>query len=185
MYSDCWAVSFANCIDAAGRCVIGAYENGNLNVYDLRNLNMVASLHTEHPICSLDSHRKTDKLQSVVGGTRQGSLQLYKFDNNTNQMSLVREEVCAVREPERKVSRTVWCIRHLPQNSDVFGTCDGTGSLRLWSCHKDGFMQTAELQIDSAAVNSFDWHPNRIGLAACSLFNKKINVICTANLQGR
>lgn len=174
-------MAFANAADTAGRCVIGAYENGNLNVYDLRTLKMVANAHTEHRVCSVECHGKYAKMGAVVCGTRQGSLQLYRFDDNLNHICCARQvhqEACAG-------SKTIWCVRHLPQNADIFGTCDGTGSVRLWGCQAASFTQLAELKVDKAAVNSFDWHPNRVGLAVCSTFSKKINIICTANLEER
>lgn len=27
---------------------------------------------------------------------------------------------------------TVWCVKHLPQNRNIFATCGGSGTMRLW-----------------------------------------------------
>lgn len=43
--------------------------------------------------------------------------------------------------------------------------------------YKNEMQQLYKLKIGSAAVNSFDWHPSRTGLAVCSSFDKQINIV--------
>lgn len=45
------------------------------------------------------------------------------------------------------------------------------------------FEQIAEFEVGSVAMNSFDWHPDRVGLAVCSSFDKKINIIQAVDIQ--
>lgn len=32
----------------------------------------------------------------------------------------------------KEVTPTIWCVRHLPQNKNIFATCGGSGNLRIW-----------------------------------------------------
>ena len=92
---------------------------------------------------------------------------------------------------------TVWAVRHLPQNRDVFMTCGGNGSLELWRYsypsqrkirekdgHEKGVLGTVEqLQkktFSTQPVASFDWNADKEGLAVMGLLDQTVRVvICT------
>lgn len=132
----------ANSYDSNERFVMGAYANGDLNIFDLRTLKAVVKYNTDHPVCCIEARNKYGKLQNLVCGARQGNLQIYDFDENLN-LNLRHKTIESrlkrpvLRDPEiqnEKVTlTTIWCVRHLPQNRNIFATCDGSGFIRLWN----------------------------------------------------
>lgn len=44
----------------------------------------------------------------------------------------------------------------------------------------NSFKQIHEYSISNQAVNSFDWSPDRIGLAVCSSFDKVIRILISS-----
>jgi hypothetical protein len=82
---------------------------------------------------------------------------------------------------------TIWGVKHLPQNRDLFAILGGNGHLCLYKYHypssrsiKDnndlpiGVVGRVELLnekcISDQPIVSLDWHPDKLGLGcACSL----------------
>lgn len=82
---------------------------------------------------------------------------------------------------------TIWGVRHIPQNRDLFTTLGGNGALNLWKYHyppsrsiKDqnelpiGVVGRVELLNEKVLAQqpivSVDWNTDKLGLAcSCSL----------------
>ena len=86
----------------------------------------------------------------------------------------------SLTEKVQKAS-TLWCVRHLPQNRDIFLTSGGSGSLYLWKysypdsrVKKDdagrdmGVVGSVSLlqnvTLASQPVSSMDWNPDKVSL---------------------
>lgn len=95
---------------------------------------------------------------------------------------------------------TLWNVKHLPQNRDIFVTCGGTGSLRLWNYEypgkrvKDagdglniGVPGTINLlhavTMSTQPVTAFDWHTDKRGLGVCASFDQTVRVLITTKLN--
>ena len=92
---------------------------------------------------------------------------------------------------------TIWGVRHIPQNRDLFTTLGGTGALNLWKYHypsnrsvKDenelpvGVVGRVELLneklLAAQPIVSVDWNVDKLGLAcSCSLDQQVKVIICT------
>lgn len=122
-------MAFGNSFDANERFVIGAYENSDLSIFDLRTLKPIVNCRAVHAICSMETKNKYGKMQTLVCGASRGHLKVYEFDENWKPTFSNK----TIPTKEGKLSTTIWCVRHLPQNPDIFATCDGSGSVRLWN----------------------------------------------------
>jgi WD repeat-containing protein 92 len=92
---------------------------------------------------------------------------------------------------------TIWGVRHLPQNRDIFTTLGGNGALNIYKYHypanrslKDldgvaqGVVGRVELLNDKVVAQqpivSLDWNVDKMGLAClCSLDQMVKVVVCT------
>merc|ERR1719480_206843 len=89
---------------------------------------------------------------------------------------------------------TIWKGHHLPQDRDTWVTCGGDGVASIWRYEYpskrvvDGrgvagqIHQRCYQKISSQPVNSWTWHPEKKGLAACTTLDQKVNVIFVTKL---
>ena len=111
--------------------------------------------------------------------------------------------VAAVRTAEIASRPQVWLARHLPQNRDVWMTGGGNGGFNLYTYHyppkrqmqgKDdspvGVPGTVELLnsrvISTQPIVSFDWSPDKEGLAVLACLDQTLRVyICARAARTR
>ncbi|KAJ3193967.1 Calcineurin subunit B type 2 [Entophlyctis luteolus] len=95
---------------------------------------------------------------------------------------------------------TVWAVKHLPQNRDVFVTSSGAGGLNLYNNYpgnrvtqdpkdkqKMGVAGTVELLNNAIAlaeqpISAFDWSPDKSGLCVFSAFDQQVRVAAVTRL---
>ena len=99
-----------------------------------------------------------------------------------------------------QAASTLWGVKHLPQNRDVFAVCAGDGTLSLYKyCYPDqrqikdangnptGVAGTVELLSDknlsSQPIAAFDWSPDKAGLFCCAAFDQCVRVGVVTKLQ--
>ena len=122
---DCWAVTFGHAFNESDRCVAAGYDNGDLKLFDLRAMELRWETNLKNGICSVEFDRKDVNMNKLVATTLEGKFTI--FDMRTqNEKSGFASLV------ERAHDSTVWVVRHLPQNRDVFVTCGGSGGINLW-----------------------------------------------------
>lgn len=135
---DCWSVAFGNAFSPDERCVCAGYDNGDLKLFDLRTMSQRWDCNVRNGICGIEFDRKDIPMNKLVVTTLEGGLHVYdaRTQHPQSGMASVSE-----RDAGRSLGTngvisgtksTVWCARHLPQNRDIFVTCGGTGSVRLW-----------------------------------------------------
>ena len=102
---------------------------------------------------------------------------------------------------EKAHKSTVWLTKHLPQNRDLFMTGGGNGGLNIYKYHypakrseehkKDrapvGVQGSVELLnsrvISTQPIVSFDWSPDREGLACLSCLDQSLRVFIVTKLN--
>lgn len=135
---DCWSVAFGNSFNNEERCVCAGYDNGDLKLFDLRTMSQRWNCNVRNGICGIEFDRKDIQMNKLVVTTLEGGLHVYdvRTQHPAHGMASVSE-----RDAGRSLGTngvisgaraTVWAVRHLPQNRDIFVTCGGTGSIRLW-----------------------------------------------------
>ncbi|XP_017510241.2 dynein axonemal assembly factor 10 isoform X2 [Manis javanica] len=95
---------------------------------------------------------------------------------------------------------TVWQVRHLPQNRELFLTAGGAGSLHFWKYEypiqrskKDsegvemGVAGSVSLlqnvTLSTQPISSLDWSPDKRGLCICSSFDQMVRVLIVTKLH--
>jgi len=179
---DCWSVAFGRRQSDAGRLLATGYDNGDIKMFDLRQMNVIWEKNVKHGICSLE-FTKTDSANRLVATT-----------------SNARIHVTHVEKPDSMHSEsghksTIWSVSHLPQNPRIFMTSGGNGNLNLWrhggkeetSFDSDAGSREVQLLTTSSISNEpiprFSWHPNKTGLGLCASFDQIVRIIIVTRLS--
>ncbi|XP_051170424.1 dynein axonemal assembly factor 10 [Leptopilina boulardi] len=190
---DCWAVAFGNSYNSEERIVVSGYDNGDIKMFDLRRMALQWECNVKNGVCCLEFDRNDIFMNKLVATTLESKF--YVFDLRTQHPKKGFSYLC-----EKAHKSTVWVVRHLPQNRDIFATCGGGGSVCLWKYNypsnrkqvgpegtEQGVMGTLNsLQnsnISSQPISSLDWSPDKLGLAVCTSFDQCIRVLITTKLN--
>ncbi|XP_055608058.1 dynein axonemal assembly factor 10 [Uranotaenia lowii] len=203
---DCWAVGFGNSFNSSERFVVAGYDNGDVKLIDLKMMKEQWTTNVKNGVCGVEFDRKDIQMNKLVVSTLEGGLHV--FDMRTQH-----PEKGFAQLTERNAGQslgtngvisgaksTVWTVKHLPQNRDIFVSCGGSGSVRLWLYHYPAkrVNQIAEGEVcgvpgslemlnattlSTQPVHTFDWSPDRQGLAVCGAFDQTVRVLVTTNLH--
>ncbi|XP_065076828.1 dynein axonemal assembly factor 10 [Ochlerotatus camptorhynchus] len=203
---DCWAVGFGNSYNSVERSVVAGYDNGDVKLIDLRAMKERWSANVKNGVCGVEFDRKDINMNKLVVSTLEGGLHV--FDMRTQHpekgfAQLTEKEAGQSLGSNGVISgskSTVWTVKHLPQNRDIFASCGGAGNIRLWIYHypekrtkttasgeDQGVVGTLEMlnatTVSTQPVNAFDWSPDRQGLAVCGAFDQTVRVLVSTNLH--
>uniref|UniRef100_A0A182SI88 WD repeat-containing protein 92 n=1 Tax=Anopheles maculatus TaxID=74869 RepID=A0A182SI88_9DIPT len=192
---DCWAVGFGDSYNPVERVVCSGYDNGDLKLVDLRNLQLRWQTNVKNGICSVEFDRKDIRMNKLAVSTLEGGLHVYdmRTQHSKNGFASVREKTVGQSLGTNGVisaaKSTVWTVKHLPQNRDIFITGGGSGNVRIWLYHypekrsktltdgeEEGVAGSLEMlhatTLSTQPVHTFDWSPDRQGLAVCGSFDQ-------------
>lgn len=190
---DCWTVAFGNSFNDEERCIAAGYDNGDVKLFDLRANAMRYETNVSNGVTSIEFDRKDIEMNKMVVTTLESKFRL--FDMRTQHPT---EGFACLTEKAHKA--TVWCVRHLPQNRDLFMTGGGNGGFNLYKYHypksrtslaKDnvpvGQMGSLELLnskvISSQPIVSMDWSPDKEGLCVLSCLDQTIRSYIVTKLN--
>ncbi|KAJ8308531.1 hypothetical protein KUTeg_013405 [Tegillarca granosa] len=190
---DCWAVAFGHAYTKEDRCVCSGYDNGDIKLFDLRNMSLRWETNVKNGVCGLEFDRKDISMNKLVATTLESKF--FVYDMRTQHPT---KGFASLTEKAHK--STVWGAKHLPSNRDVFMTLGGNGSLNLWKYSypskrvtedKDGIetgvagtlnlLQNTTLS--TQPISSYDWCQAKEGLAVCSSFDQTIRVLIVTKLN--
>ncbi|XP_063708208.1 dynein axonemal assembly factor 10 [Culicoides brevitarsis] len=203
---DCWAVAFGDSYNAVERIVAAGYDNGDLKLFDLRNMSVRWETNLRNGICGIEFDRKDIKMNKMVVCTLEGGLNVYdmKTQHPTKGFACVKEKNAGRSLGSHGVisgaKATVWTIRHLPQMRDIFMSGGGSGSIRIWNYEypskrvqtssegvSQGVAGTLSMinatTLSTQPINSFDWNTDFEGLAVCGAFDQTVRVLMTTKLN--
>ncbi len=190
---DCWTVAFGNAFSDEERCIAAGYDNGDVKIFDLRANAMRYETNVGNGVTSIEFDRKDIEMNKMVVTTLESKFRL--FDMRTQHP---QEGFACLTEKAHKA--TVWCVRHLPQNRDLFMTGGGNGGFNLYKYHypksrsqlsKDnvpvGVMGSVELLnskvLSSQPIVSMDWSPDKEGLCVLSCLDQTIRSYIVTKLN--
>ncbi|XP_033620322.1 WD repeat-containing protein 92 isoform X2 [Fukomys damarensis] len=190
---DCWTVAFGNAYNQEERVVCAGYDNGDIKLFDLRNMSLRWETNIKNGVCSLEFDRKDISMNKLVATSLEGKFHV--FDMRTQHPT---KGFASVSEKAHK--STVWQVRHLPQNRELFLTAGGAGSLHLWKYEypiqrskKDpegvemGVAGSVSLlqnvTLSTQPISSLDWSPDKRGLCVCTSFDQMVRVLIVTKLQ--
>ncbi|XP_011166266.1 WD repeat-containing protein 92 [Solenopsis invicta] len=190
---DCWSVGFGNSYNSEERVVAAGYDNGDVKMFDLRAMSLRWESNLKNGVCGLEFDRKDIPMNKLVATTLESKF--YLFDLKTQHP---KKGFAYLVEKAHK--STVWLVKHLPQNRELFATCGGGGTICLWKYNypekrkttdADGIEQgvtgnVSLLQnctLSTQPISSLDWSPDKQGLAVCTSFDQCLRVIITTKLN--
>lgn len=170
------------------------YDNGDVKLFDLKNMQLRWETNLTNGVCGLEFDRKDIQMNKLGVSTLEGGLYLFYMRNYIADKGYPRHQVKNAVQPIGSggvcsgSKATVWSVRHMPQNRDVFVTSSGQGGVQLWKYTHNGnkgqehvFPGEVELinntVVSTQPINSFDWSKNFQGLGVCSSLDQTVRVI--------
>jgi WD repeat-containing protein 92 len=122
---DCWTVAFGNSFNDEERCIVAGYDNGDIKLFDLRANAVRYETNVSNGVTSIEFDRKDIEMNKLVVTTLESKFRVFdmRTQHPTNGFSCLTE---------RAHKATVWCVRHLPQNRDLFMTGGGNGGFNIY-----------------------------------------------------
>lgn len=184
---DCWTVCFGNGYSAVERCVCAGYDNGDVKIFDLRNLAVTWETCVKSGVCSLEFDQKSIYMNKLVA-TGTGS-NIHVFDLRTRHPKKGYAQLTHSEEAKS----TIWSARHLPQDRDIFATCAGSGTINLWKyCYPEKRVRKAsdgseegvagsltklcQTSLGGQPVTALDWNTDMPGLFVACAFDQTLHV---------
>lgn len=199
---DCWTLAFGHAYNVHDRCLVAGYDNGDIKLFDLRAMRVRWETNIKNGVCSLEFDRKDIDMNKLVATTLESRIHVFDMRTQHPQRgfaSLV----------EKAHDSTVWQVRHLPQQRDIFMTTGGNGSLCLWKYNypmnrqKTVKMSTGDegkevevaegvmgkltllqnITLASQPIASLDWCKEKMGLAVCVGFDQALRLLIVTKLN--
>ncbi|XP_032669570.1 WD repeat-containing protein 92 [Odontomachus brunneus] len=190
---DCWSVAFGNAYNSEERVVAAGYDNGDVKMFDLKMMSVRWESNLKNGVCGLEFDRSDIPMNKLVATTLESKF--YLFDLRTQHP---KKGFTYLMEKAHK--STIWQVRHLPQNRELFATCGGGGTICLWKYNYPERRKTTDTEgieqgvagtvsllqnctLSSQPVSSLDWCSDKQGLAVCTSFDQCLRVIITTKLN--
>lgn len=191
---DCWAVAFGNAHSAEERCVCAGFDNGDVKLFNLRTNSIQWETNLKNGVCCVQFDRKDIEMNKLAVTTLEARFSV--FDLRT----LHEEDGYASVGHKTRKPTTLWCVRHLPQNRDVFLTAGGDGGLHLWKYDypakrtetlEDGstrgvagrLVSLNENVFSSQPITGLDWSQDKTGLCACVGIDQTLKIVIFTKLN--
>ena len=191
---DCWSVAFGNSYNDDERCVLAGYDNGDVKLFDLRTGTVRCETNVGNGVCGVEFDRKEIAMNKFVVTCLESQFSVYdaRTQHPAEGFSSLTEKV--------PVGATVWGAKHLPQNREVSMILGGDGTLMLYKYQypdqrsvKDadgvplGVAGTMQLlnsrNVSTQPISSWDWSPDKEGLAVCGSFDQCVRVVIVTRLN--
>lgn len=190
---DCWTVAFGHAYNPHDRCVCAGYDNGDIKLFDLRNMSLRWETNVKNGVCNVEFDRKDIQMNKLVATCLESKIHVYDMRTQHHSKGFASLS-------EKAHNSTVWLARHLPQNRDVFMTLGGSGSLYLWKYNypvkrvdkdgdgvEEGVVGTVSLlqnvTLSTQPISGFDWSPDKLGLCVATSFDQTLRVLITTKLN--
>uniref|UniRef100_A0A673C1D7 Dynein axonemal assembly factor 10 n=2 Tax=Sphaeramia orbicularis TaxID=375764 RepID=A0A673C1D7_9TELE len=190
---DCWTVAFGHAFNDQDRCVCAGYDNGDIKLFDLRNMSLRWESNIKNGVCCVEFDRKDINMNKLVATSLEGKF--YVYDMRTQHPT---KGFASVSEKAHK--STIWQVKHLPQNRDIFMTAGGAGNLHLWKYEYPGQRSKKDsddvdvgvtgsvsllqnVTLSTQPIASLDWSPDKQGLCVCSGFDQSVRVLIVTKLN--
>ncbi|EFJ31601.1 hypothetical protein SELMODRAFT_87329 [Selaginella moellendorffii] len=184
---DCWTVAFGNSYNDEERCVAAGYDNGDIKLFDLRTGSVRWQTTVRNGVCGVEFDRKDVKMNKLVATTLEATFHVYDMRTHhpENGYSSLTEKVSH--------GTTIWGVKHLPQNRDIFAVLGGDGSVSIYKYSypdqrsmKDvdgksyGVLGQVHLLsskvLSTQPIGAFGWSPDKEGLAVLGSFDQCLRV---------
>ncbi|KAI0982885.1 hypothetical protein GJ496_011568 [Pomphorhynchus laevis] len=189
---ECWTVAFGGSYGPEERYVCAGFDSGDIKIFDMRKCSVYWEHKLDNGVCCVQFDRKDIRLNKLVAVGLNSSISVFDLlpINTLNIKSVSQKEH----------DSTIWTVRHLPQNREVFVTCGGTGSLNLWKYNYPAKRITLNNQgeqvgeagtldklcsqnVSTQPICSLDWNREMLGLACAGAFDQCIRILISTKLN--
>ncbi|GAM17536.1 hypothetical protein SAMD00019534_007110 [Acytostelium subglobosum LB1] len=153
---DCWSLLIH------GTNVLGGYENGDLDIFDLRTNKRLSSINMKSSVTSISLNNRFDYGSIIVGGN----------ESTMTTMSWSNQLFTQVHE-QKGLSKFIWSARYSPFKSNVYCTSDSDGNVSLY----DDKVLVDRIKICDFPVLHLDYNQHKEGLMAAISLNRKLSII--------
>lgn len=122
----CTAIAFGNANNGIERCICAGYDNGDVKLFDLRTMKIRWQTHINSPICSIDIDNKSKSINRMAVGTSFKGIHLFDFNAQSPDDGVDKYS-------NEKLTESLWCVRYLPQNTNILAACDHNGFVHLFN----------------------------------------------------
>ncbi|KAF2069871.1 hypothetical protein CYY_008811 [Polysphondylium violaceum] len=159
--SNCWAIS------TNGKEIICGYENGQLNIFDIKTNSLKANTRLKGGISSID-------ISSINNVQDIGN----EFLVSTSQslickMKLQQDKLSIVKEITTD-SEMVWSSKYFNNHPSIYTLMQGDGNAYIYK--NDQLLKKLSISKNSPII-SFDHNPEKLGLMSCITLNKQLFVL--------
>ncbi len=166
------------------------YDNGDVKIYDLKMGCIQWETNLKNGVCYIEFDRKDIAMNKLGVATLESKFHIFDLKTKHPEHGYAGLSECAHNS-------TIWGVRHLPQNRDLFVSLGGNGSLNLYKYNypeqrsiKDennlekGIIGSLDLlnskEITTQPIISLDWHPDKLGLAGMVALDQSVKIyLCT------
>lgn len=191
-FPECWSVAFGGCFNNDERNLGIGYDNGDIKLYDLRMDRLIYGENFKSGICSIEFDKKNIPLNKMAATTLDSKIYLFDLKNlEKNNYLRCNKLIGEVN------NTTIWGIKFLPQNRNIFISMDGNGSLNIYKYNNNDFffneLDTNQIEnqsltllshnlICSQPIIGFDLHIAKFGLFCLVAFDRTVKICSADNL---
>ncbi|KAJ3276996.1 WD repeat-containing protein 92 [Terramyces sp. JEL0728] len=173
---DPWTVSFGNSYNNQERMVAAGYENGDLKLFDLRQMKLVWETNLKNGVCSVEFDRKDIQMNKLVCTGLEAKSHV--FDMRTFHPT---KGYTSLSQKANNTNITGWLVKHLPQNRDLFIHYPPSRIKRdEQDKHDQGVVGKVELiqsnNVAEQPVGAFNWSPDKAGLCVFAAYDQTVKI---------
>ena len=182
---DCWAVAFGHAYNDTERTVAAGYDNGDVKLLCLRTNRLLWETNVNNGVVALQFDRKDIQMNKLVVTSLESKYRVYDMRTLHPTSGYAGSTLTAH-------SSTVWSVRHVPSNRDVWLTTGGNGSMQLSKYEypaqrtrkveggEEGVMGevtvVAKGKWGDQPIVSTEWHAEKVGLLATASLDQQVRV---------
>jgi len=194
--AECWAAAFGDAHCDAERSLAAGYSTGDVQLFDLRTGRLRCALRCSAgggAVCALEFDRREAAANKLVAACMDGCFSVW------DARTIHAERGMARADGRTSAPATLWGVRHLPQDRDVWALHDGAGAAWLYSYqYPEKRSEKAEdgaeagvagscalltrATLSTQPLVSWDWSAEKRGLALCASVDQCVRVVAVSGL---
>jgi len=195
---DCWTVAFGNSHSAEDRMIAAGFDNGDIKLFDLKNMKIQWSTNVLNGVCGLQFDRLDIEMNKLVATCLENKIHLWDL-RTQHKTEGFAHHVYPHDSNENNMATTCWATAHLPQDRDIWATTGGNGTVNVWKYNypskrveekegeKFGVVGTVDLVqkqvLATQPISSLDFHPDKTGVLLMSGYDQAVRVALITKLN--
>ena len=104
------------------------YDNGDVKIFDLKTNCLRWDTNVKNGICNLEFDRPDIAMNKLVVTTLESKFHIFDLKTYHPEKGYTGLDELAHKS-------TIWGVRHLPQNRDLFASLGGNGAVNIYKYH--------------------------------------------------